>query len=161
MTPRRNKILVCVVIVVLMMGMAVVSFLMVQAWEDKNPSPYEQPHHYSFSGTFSGSECLGEGDSKYVSESSTEYLYIVDYTLHHGGIDSSYSFGLAFDLDEKMEPASVYTDTGESIFEDQSVHIWKAELDGVSYTYYVGNHCNLIAVSMLSEDLDIMGKMTE
>ena len=161
MASRGNETAIYVVAVLLMMGIAIGSFFMMQAWDSKNPSPYDHSDSYSFEGTFGGVDCYGEGESRYYSESSYDYLYIVKYTIHHSGIDSDYDFKMDFDRDEKMQPSNTYIDMGKGTFDDTPVHIWKAVLDGTEYTYYVGEYCTLIGVHIVSDHLDVIGKIVK
>lgn len=148
-----------VVAVILMMGIAIGSYVMMQAWDSKNPSPYDHSDDYSFEGTFDGAECSGEGKSYYYSESSSDYLYVLRYTLHHKGVDSDYDLRMDFDRNEKMQPSSTFIDMGEGTFDDKPVHIWKTNLEGTEYTFYVGDYCTLIAVHLVSDRMDVTGRI--
>lgn len=156
----RDNTVIAIVLVILMIGSTAGAFIIFQTLDSKNSRPYEHSHDYTFEGTMSGESCTGQGHSSYVSESDTDHLYVVNYSLS-GTQEISTRFGMAFDTNDRMVPDSTYKDNGTGIFDSHDVHIWTASLNGKDYTFYVGGHCTLFGVHIVCDEYDITGKIVE
>ena len=149
-----------VMLVVLLMAASVGMFFMMQVLSSANPDPHEDSHDYIFEGTLDGNACSGTGRSTYAPETSTEYDYLVKYTISSATDSVSGSFPLFFDANDKLIPRFfkyVGTETIGEVTTD--VYTYTDENKGIDYKFYTAGPCILYRVIIDAADYHVVGNV--
>ena len=152
--------MMAIVLVILLMGGSIALFFMMTVLQEMNPDIHDQSHEYTVIGTLEDEDCTGTGTSKYTPETSTAYVYEVDLTFSSKNHSDSIKFPLIFNLDEKMEP-SLFTYINDEVIDGKTVSVYTHSENGTNYRYYIGEHCTMIRVTVVSETYNITANIVE
>ena len=152
--------MMAIVLVILLMGGSIALFFMMTVLQEMNPDIHDQTHEYTVIGILEDEDCTGTGTSKYTPETSTAYVYEVDLTFSSKNYSESIKFPLIFNLDDKMEP-SMFNYIGEETIGDKIVSVYTHNENSKHYTYYIGEHCTMMRVTVVSETYNITADIVE
>ncbi|MBP5685997.1 MAG: hypothetical protein J6W72_06220 [Candidatus Methanomethylophilaceae archaeon] len=160
MSLRNGNATVAIMLVVLMMAASIGMFFMMQILSTAHPDPHEDSHDYIFEGTLDGVACSGTGTSTYTPETTREYDYLVEYTIHTADRSVSDSFFLFFDSDEKLIPKFfeyVGTETIGDVTTD--VYTYEDTKKQIDYKLYTSGPCILYRVIIDAADYHVIGNV--
>lgn len=158
MNGRLDNSMIIAIVVLLVLG-SVVLFAMSTFMSDMNKDKHIHSHEYVFSGTLNGEECTGFGNSVYVEETTREYIYEITYELSSNNNKFKSDFGLVFDHDENLT-SSTDRYEGEEIIDDMVTKVWSRMDKNSYYKFWIGEYCELVKVSISSDNLQVTGTVS-
>ena len=155
-----NNTGMAVVLVGLMLAGSLAFFLISQAWTSLNPDPAEESHDYVVTGTISGVEYAGTGDSEYKAESDNVYTYQFTYEASSGYDTQKGRFGLICDRDG-TPISELYTYVGESDVGVTPVTVWEWSEKGYHYRIWMADKCKVMKYTVLGDGMEIRGDIIQ
>ena len=134
-------------------------FLIGQLLNEMNPDPYNYSNDYEFTGTLDGVDCTGTGTTTYYRENDNYHLYQLEVKISNSVRSEVKYVPMIFELDDRMIDLFEYI--GKETIEGIETSVYEQYREGIDYTFYIGEMCELIRVDMVSKDLNVIGLIVE
>ena len=131
-------------------------FMMMEAYRDANPDPYEETRRYTVEGTLDGSDCTGVGRCEFLEEGGGGRVYRITLDFkdsasgHKGGAEVHVIFG----SDDRM--AEMFEYEGTATIDGKETSVYTFTYEGVDYKFYVMEKCEILRITAVSDSFSVV-----